>query len=94
MKTASRRAALTVLGLAPAAAITPEDFSVAQPLSHGFLFGRDRQKVSDALRKLADDIEAGGTHVTRLDMHSALRHDEFLTHELVIQFALKGDVGA
>jgi hypothetical protein len=85
--------------LAPAAAIAGEDFS--QPIKQlngqeGFHFGvagsrigqGNKGRIIGALRRLADDMEAGGTHVIGMRLATEAKPEDFLKHTLSIDFAL------
>ena len=101
--TVSRRTALSVLGLGTVATIAPEDFS--QPIKGGgkqeHYFGvagnpsdwanKSRSRIVDALRRLADDIEVGGTFVHGMKLESEVKPEDFLTHTLQVTFILAGD---
>jgi hypothetical protein len=74
----SRRTALSVLGLGSAGIVSGEDLS--KPLSEqfgssgqaGYRFGLDYKRTVGALRRLADDIEAGGTFPQELSLTSKI----------------------
>src|ERR1700680_4821474 len=90
----NRRTALSLLGVAGVSApITAEAVSRsldtlpgAGPNSIGYRFGIGQ--VSTALRRLADDIDSGGTCVQSIDLSAACKIEEFLQHKLTIEFAL------
>lgn len=98
----SRRSALSVLGLGAAATIAPEDFSrqVVGPKGYHFgvgndprdLSGKRRETITAALRRLADDIDAGGSFVHGMKLVSEAKHEDFLIHSLQIEFVLIADV--
>lgn len=84
----NRRTALSMLGLASATvAIAGED--IAKPLQGSFScrFGINKL-FSEVLRRMADDIDAGGTLVQSGGLNSETSHEEFLLHTLTIKFAL------
>ena len=73
-----RRTVLSVLGLASAsAAVAGEDLAKSmlngsgKPCGYRFAIN---DKVSAALRRLADDIDAGGTHPQAMELKSSARH--------------------
>lgn len=83
-----RRTVLSMLGLAPATvAVAGED--LAKPLNGSFSckFGIN-QLFSQALRRMADDIDAGGTLLQSGGLNSEASVDEFLLHTLTIKFVL------
>lgn len=102
--TVSRRSALSVLGLASVAAIAPEDFSNKIGGGETNVdFGvagiwnsesaertaANLAKMTAALRRLADDIDAGGTLVQGMKLTSEVKPDDFLFHTLSIDFVLR-----
>jgi hypothetical protein len=94
MEKVTRRTAVAMLGLAGAsgAAIAAED--IAKPLmsigdkESGYHFGASHERIVKALRRLADDIEGGGSHAQSLLLTSKLSNEDFLTHTLSIEFAM------
>jgi hypothetical protein len=50
-----------------------------------------RSRMSDALRRLADDVDAGGTLVQEMKLSSSVKPDDFLVHSLAIDFVLRED---
>lgn len=87
----SRRTALALLGFAPAGALAAEDISERQPTAKGFRFGVDKQRAIAALRRLADDLEAGGSLLFAMELGASLKHDAFLTHRFTVEFAISQD---
>lgn len=84
----NRRTALSLLGLAPTAVIAGEDLGHPLPPREEFRFNINA-KISDALRKLADDIDAQGTFVQRASLTTEASVESFLFHRLTIEFALR-----
>ena len=85
----TRRTALAMLGLPAAAAMTTEAMAKSAHLTGGYQFGADRDRTSQALRRLADDIDAGGTHITEMTLTSTLSVRDFLAHELTLTFHMR-----
>lgn len=95
--TVSRRTALSMLGLGAAGAATVEDISApvmpgGKP--SGYHFGASSDRIIAALRRLADDIESGGSHVTDLTVSSKVTNEDFLLHTLAVCFAMKTEPSA
>lgn len=102
--TVSRRSALSMLGLGAVATVAPEDFSnevgVGTKLSFGVAGNHAgngeraaaaRARMTAALRRLADDIAAGGSLVQEMKLSSVVKPEDFLTHTLSIDFVLLED---
>lgn len=86
----ARRTLLSIMGLAPAAAIAGEDgaldLSGAHQKPSGYRFGVNQGKpFADALRRLADDIEVGNTHLQGFEVRSKAGLEEFLLHTVTIE---------
>jgi hypothetical protein len=83
----SRRTFIAMLGLAPASAVAAED--MANPINGPsgkpeFHFGAQHARVASALRKLADQIEAGDALAQRITITSSITHEDFLEHRVAI----------
>ncbi|HEY6307494.1 MAG TPA: hypothetical protein VI488_13665 [Candidatus Angelobacter sp.] len=50
-----------------------------------YAFGLDEARTAAALRKLADEIEAGSVALHRVSTSSHATHEEFTIRELVIE---------
>jgi hypothetical protein len=103
----SRRTALSMLGLGATVAVVPEDFSAkanAYGPDKAYSFGVagqhvgggrsaevTRARMTAALRRLADDIDAGGTHVQSMRLTSDVQIEDFLKHTLQVEFSLRED---
>lgn len=90
--TVTRRSALSVLGLGAAATIAPEDMSKQMGGGTKTHFGvGDAKRIATALRKMADDIDAGGTLIQSARLESNILPEDFLTHDLSIKFVMVED---
>jgi hypothetical protein len=50
-----------------------------------YAFGLDEARTAEALRRLADDIDAGHVALYRVTTSTHATHDEFTIRELVIE---------
>lgn len=90
--TVSRRSALSVLGLGAASTIAPEDMSKQVGIGTKVYFGvGDAQRIATALRKMADDIDAGGMLIQSARLESNILPEDFLAHDLTIKFVMVED---
>lgn len=86
----SRRTALSVLGMTSASALASEDFTPKRDT--GFRFASNVKMTAAALRRLADDLENGGSLLCKVELNAKMVPDAFLVHDLVVSFALKDDI--
>lgn len=90
----NRRTVLGLLGIAGAVPMITGEVG-ATPIQtnnpdkpSGFRFGGPTPKeVVAALRNLATDIEASGTHVQEFELKSKATLDDFLIHTVTMSFA-------
>lgn len=64
-----------------------EDFG--EPQDSGYVFGLSKSRAVAALRNFADHLEREDCVLAKVDIHSAVKHDDFATHTLTITFAEK-----
>jgi hypothetical protein len=89
---ATRRTALSMLGLAPVSAFAAEDISnvlyASDGTPTGFHFSVGPNSAP-ALRRLAAEMEAGNVFAQEIILTSKVTNDDFLMHTLSIQFCAK-----
>lgn len=100
MKT-TRRSALAMLGLAAAgsSAEAVEAFGEVGDLvgkgASGYRFGNaHRDRMANALERLAADIRDGGSLVQKAALVTKSEPDEFVVHTLTVDFVMKVDMDA
>jgi hypothetical protein len=83
-----------MLGLAPASAVGAETFLQAPDKPERPNVGADANAATivNALRRLAENIEAGRVGVGRLDLNAKLLRDEIVEHDLTVGFVYKPEV--
>jgi len=101
----TRRSAIGVLGISPALAASgaaADAVGVALDTPSGdrkFAFGvsnhvENGRKIVNALRAMADDIDAGNMVVNGYDVRSYATQEEFLKHVMTIDFAMAVEIKA
>lgn len=86
----NRRTALAMLGLAPAVMVTPDTvFAGKYDEPEIQLALCDSERISGALRKLADAIDTGEVSTTSINMNTVAEASKIITHTLSIEFAYK-----
>ena len=89
MSLPNRHTALSILGLSGASIIASEDLAKAvESPTHIFRFGLDHKSTAAALRKLAADLEAGGSYLQEMSLMSKATPDDYLLHTLTVSFAV------
>lgn len=92
----NRRSAIATLGLATATsgAAVAEALGAASVVQgrHGVVFQiPHRETISNALRALADEIDADRASIMESSLLTELKPDEFVMHKFSINFYLKPD---
>ena len=86
----SRRNALAVLGISSAAGFSTEDaFAKDDKPVNGYMIPNNASKVSAALRRLADEMDAKSIDVLKLNVSSDLERNKLVTQRLTIDFVIK-----
>lgn len=83
----TKRTALGMLGLGAVAAPI-ETFAKPLDVSGLSFGGASKEDIAAALRRLADDVEAGGTYPQEVALITTVRLDSFTLHRFVIEFAM------